>query len=67
MTSAARTLSSAFAYASPASHIMHTAIAAAVGVALAAVTAWRVSPAHHHRVVDDHTLRDLGIHRLDVA
>lgn len=67
MTSAARTLSSAFAYASPAARTIHVAIAAALGAAAAAVTGWRASTAFHHRVIDDHTLRDLGIHRLDIG
>lgn len=67
MTSAARSLSSAFAYASPAARTIHVAIAAVVGAAVAAAAGWRASTAFHHRVVDDHTLRDLGIHRLDLA
>lgn len=67
MTSAARTLSSAFAYASPAARTIRVTIAAIVGAAAAAVARWWASPALHHRVIDDHTLRDLGIHRLDIA
>lgn len=64
MTRIARTMSSMPSFALPAAR----PVRAAVEGALAAVAGWWARrPSWHNGTIDDHTLRDVGIARIDVA
>lgn len=68
MTSIARTLSSKPSSKTTTASAVRLAVEAVVAVALAG---WRSTRTGRHAgipgIIDDHTLRDVGIHRLDLA
>ena len=68
MTSVTRTMSSLPFTASPAARGVRIAVEAAVSAVTAVGAAWFASRARWPAsVIDDHTLRDVGIHRLDLS